>query len=270
MMRLSTLQRDHKKIRTFERVGKEESKSYEHDHPYGFSSVTLSRRKFMLCLLVSCVIIILFQEMFALVSLGNWVPLEKVEFDDHHQYPNVDDLHIAQPLSENEYPQLTSRCRHTDQGSRLACDSNGAVCSLKYLNQITSCCDKFPDSLDFDGSGSRHFERYTCAGCDHSSNCCSNYEICVSCCLHPHNLQRSRDMHLRESRSALRGADDFTWCSFTCRTSSLSLMQSENSFRSDQKHCFLGTPPAVQTRHSVNSDRKGLTTLKNSNVSPPV
>lgn len=224
----------------------EDSRGASGEYLSRFRISSLSRRKLMVLFVASCVFLILYNEMTSLANMRDF-SLEKGEYEPDHNIHEMEKHNSEYLFGDYEYPKLKSHCQHTQQGARLACDSNGIVCNLMDLNQLTSCC----------GHDSPHYaivSRYTCTNCDLSSHCCSNYETCVSCCLHPHHLQKSRHLHLREARSALRGVDDFTWCTFTCHTSSLSVMHSENTFRSDLKHCFMGIPP-VQNRHSVNSDR---------------
>ena len=71
-------------------------------------------------------------------------------------------------------------CQNTKQGWDLLADDRGRLCSRGLVQDSTDampgCC---PDG---DVTG---FQRYTCDGCDPLYNCCSQYEVCVSCCLDP-------------------------------------------------------------------------------------
>ncbi|KAK3261764.1 hypothetical protein CYMTET_29344, partial [Cymbomonas tetramitiformis] len=65
------------------------------------------------------------------------------------------------------------RCRNTVQGRFFTADDQGALCTLDKVDSTTGCCSF--QELD------------VCKGCDASSQCCGEFEMCVSCCLQPQN-----------------------------------------------------------------------------------
>ena len=64
-------------------------------------------------------------------------------------------------------------CRNSIQGRELIVDEEGYICSRIDLTE-TGCCRI---------ESGKH-RQYDCKKCD-ESHCCSVYEHCVSCCLHP-------------------------------------------------------------------------------------
>ena len=204
----------------------------------------------MFITLFLCVCFVLYEELTALLNIGNDIAspadsLHAIMADYPDRNPSWS---LTHPTSD--WPPKRAYCKHTKSGPRFTCDSNGEVCHLHEVNSMTSCCQENPNMHN----QSNPSRRYTCKSCNTTFHCCTEYESCVSCCLRPEYLQRSRDLLLREKHPTLRGVDDFTWCSFKCHTSSMSLLPSENGFRSDKKHCFLDSSPPIE-KQSVNSDR---------------
>ncbi|XP_065903296.1 SREBP regulating gene protein-like [Dysidea avara] len=134
------------------------------------------------------------------------------------------------PLDNISYLE---NCRNSAQGSALIVDELGFVCSLAHL-WSSGCCD----------SSSPNTKRFDCSNCL-PIGCCSLYEHCVSCCLHPKKKLTLgsilKKLVLSESSvhliyMSLR--DQFEFCLTKCRTSSESV-QHENSYKSpDYKYCF--------------------------------
>lgn len=68
------------------------------------------------------------------------------------------------------------KCRNSVQGRSLVADINGYVCD-RFDLETNGCCRVNAPST----------KRYTCDSCS-NSGCCSQYEGCVSCCLHPQKV----------------------------------------------------------------------------------
>lgn len=118
--------------------------------------------------------------------------------------------------------------------------------------------------------GNQKSTRFSCETCDTESYCCNKYENCVSCCNHPSHIQLSEELKIRElhyAHFAIRSMTQFDWCAFICRSSSVSLSDSENSFRSDLHHCFLSRGP-TEIYPSINSDQRDVKQRKTSETHP--
>lgn len=208
---------------------------------------------------------------------------------------NISSITMIPIISPNEHPQqdhhhslsyhqnnhrkwdipINYKCENIKYELQF-CDSNGVCCSLSQTNLSSGCCLASHHVLQhsinipqFENKSlelyNMNHERYSCLQCDEQSHCCLEYHSCVTCCLHPFHLELSHSLHLKESHYAsfqLKDVSNFEWCSFICRPSSVSLSDSENSYRSPYNFCFLSNGPP-QVFASVNSDRKHLTIKKN-------
>lgn len=148
---------------------------------------------------------------------------------------------IANP-EENDLSLTNSTqaatCRNSVQGKLLITDDRGYVC--QRLNVLPSgCCNtQSPSTI-----------RYQCKSC-HNNHCCSVYEHCISCCLHPGKVALLQNVL---GKSAHRFnllfasvSDHFELCLAKCRTSSQSV-QHENSYRNPRiKYCYGDSAPALQ------------------------
>lgn len=76
----------------------------------------------------------------------------------------------------NTSNDLTTTCRNSVQGKNLLVDDRGFVCSLTNI-LWTGCCNTEIDNQI----------QYSCDTCS-ENNCCSVYENCVACCLHPNKV----------------------------------------------------------------------------------
>lgn len=128
-------------------------------------------------------------------------------------------------------------CRNSVQGKVLIVDDRGYVCSRTDILS-SGCCN----------TDSETTKRYSCETCK-ENGCCSIYEYCISCCLHPDkkNLLQSVLGKASETFNVLFASvtDHFELCLAKCRTSSQSV-QHENSYRDPRaKHCYGETPPAT-------------------------
>lgn len=69
-------------------------------------------------------------------------------------------------------------CRNSVQGRAFIADENGYICD-RFDLQANGCCKVDAPST----------KRYKCDNCS-PAGCCSFYEQCVSCCLHPQKVKR--------------------------------------------------------------------------------
>ncbi|XP_022095806.1 UPF0454 protein C12orf49 homolog [Acanthaster planci] len=133
----------------------------------------------------------------------------------------------------------SSNCQNSQQGHSLVVDNRGFVCPREAV-QTNSCCD--PEH--------RLSLRYTCEGCRSSTNCCSVYENCVSCCMHPEKEDVVQGVLGKASNTfklLFREVNSqYEFCLTKCRTSSESV-QHENTYRDPvAKHCFGESPPDLK------------------------
>jgi SREBP regulating gene protein len=151
-----------------------------------------------------------------------------------------------------------SRCENTVQGKLLVTDSLGYTCHRSALDaDRPGCCSRRAsasaalDSDDDDG-------RFSCEQCKaHDGgqvDCCSRFETCVSCCMHPRHqeqLERLLDIEstststaaataaaTRRVSSLARTEHRFQVCVALCRTSSHSIVNGKHYFCSKHQHCF--------------------------------
>jgi len=232
MIRLSTVQRNNRKFRTFQK--------YSSEVPSNNTRLP-SKHKGILLLVTAVAILFLLSQIIPIL------PLEPVA-DSVQNVPALS-LSIVEELYESStsiHESLNRKCEHTTpQHHGLVCDSNGQICAVSSINTSSQCC----------AHDSSILPAHSCSNCDSTLGCCSHYETCVSCCLKPSTLPTS--LRLRDTHFALKNASPLQLCAFLCHTSSASLLQSENSFRSEYKHCFLGYGPPVE-KSSVNSDRSSV------------
>lgn len=125
-------------------------------------------------------------------------------------------------------------CRNSVQGKVLIVDDRGYVCSRTDVLS-TGCCN----------TENENTKQYSCETCKENA-CCSIYEYCISCCLHPDkkNLLQAVLGKAPETFKVLFASvtDHFELCLAKCRTSSQSV-QHENSYRDPRaKHCYGETP----------------------------
>jgi len=99
-------------------------------------------------------------------------------------------------------------CTHTAAGPEWAVDGRGVLCPRTSLQLASGCC------------GEPNRGQFVCDGCEREASgggvCCLAFEACVSCCC------ESAALHVCEQR---------------CRTSSKSLGDAWNRYRSERKYC---------------------------------
>ncbi|TMW66807.1 hypothetical protein Poli38472_014119 [Pythium oligandrum] len=146
----------------------------------------------------------------------------------------------------------TDSCENTLQGAKLITDSAGFVCTRSQLDQRRQgCCNESDASLP-------RIKQFACDQCDTTGpHCCNVYEHCVSCCMHPLNMELRRDYlaHVDAMHPVYRDPGRLTvfqYCKYRCRTSSASVHH-QNSYRSRRTYCY-GIHRPQRVLPSVNSD----------------
>ena len=127
-------------------------------------------------------------------------------------------------------------CRNSVQGRLVLADDRGHVCPRSEVLS-TGCCD----------SNSSLTERHVCRECDQVSQCCSLYELCISCCLRPEQVASLQQILTKAEQTNnvlfVSVSDHFELCLAVCRTSSASV-QHENTYRDrERKFCYGALPP---------------------------
>jgi len=130
--------------------------------------------------------------------------------------------------SSTEYRPST--CRNSMQGKYIVTDDKGFVCKRENI-QGNGCCDKI-----------NNLGRYSCQDCDTNTQCCQEYEFCISCCLRKEQRPELQDFlkQAAENNNVLfvSVSDHFELCLAKCRTSSTSVKH-ENTYRNKKKkYCY--------------------------------
>ncbi|XP_029670036.1 UPF0454 protein C12orf49 homolog [Formica exsecta] len=172
----------------------------------------------------------------------------------------------------NENNASTQPCRNSVQGKGLIVDERGIVCSRHEVLPNGCCTMELKQaSKNEETLSMAKKERYSCKTCN-SRGCCTIYEYCVSCCLHPDKsiLQlkgrklASARMPKDDGRLRIRNPDRFQICLAACRTSSSSVRH-ENTYKDPlAKHCYVPQPLNSQ-RH-----RRNFNSLNNNGDNPAV
>ncbi|XP_046840820.1 SREBP regulating gene protein-like [Xenia sp. Carnegie-2017] len=119
------------------------------------------------------------------------------------------------------------KCRNSVQGYKLIVDDLGYICEWSDRLSNGCCFPKGPSTNQF-----------VCNSCL-VNHCCSVYEHCVSCCLHPNKKLLLRSILANNSRKILKMVtDQFEFCIVKCRTSSQSVVHENHYRNSKHKHCF--------------------------------
>ena len=122
------------------------------------------------------------------------------------------------------------KCEHYHQGSQyLSVDDFGYICEIKHVGQ-NGCCKLESDK-----------NRFVCNLCN-SEGCCTTYEQCISCCLHPRNEENIKTIlksplkYMQLIVKKLR--NQFELCLAKCRTSSDSVVNQKEYKNPRNKYCF--------------------------------
>ncbi|EZA61883.1 hypothetical protein X777_04694 [Ooceraea biroi] len=186
-----------------------------------------------------------------------------------------DNAESLDALNLNESDVSTYSCRNSVQGRGLIVDEHGVVCT-RHEVLSNGCCrlEQKQVPKNEQASSAVRKERYSCKTCN-SRGCCTIYEYCVSCCLHPGRptQQINRKSALSSSAKAQkdggkidgRNPDRFQICLAACRTSSSSLRH-ENTYRDPlAKHCYIRQPSKSHQKH-----RRNINSLNNNGDSRAV
>lgn len=187
-----------------------------------------------------------------------------VEFEVKREHPLI--WRTLQEQQNTSYNDPSVKCRNSVQGRFLIVDDRGFVCS-RFDLLPTGCCNLETPSTT----------HYSCDTCT-ESGCCSIYEYCVSCCLHPDKVSNRlgsfslRVLHwgsiemqkellerVMEKATGRQKAvfasvqDNFELCLAKCRTDSHSV-QHENKYRDPKaKHCY-GETTAHESQRDINGN----------------
>ncbi|KAG5320900.1 CL049 protein, partial [Acromyrmex heyeri] len=142
----------------------------------------------------------------------------------------------------NESDAYNQSCRNSIQGRGLIVDDHGIVCSRHEVQSNGCCAIEQKQSSKNEESFMTRRERYSCKTCN-SQGCCTIYEYCVSCCLHPDKQIRGRkDLSsgsAKVQKNVGRTAVHFQICLAACRTSSSSVRR-DNTYKDPlAKHCYI-------------------------------
>lgn len=255
MLRLSSVERNNKRLRTFQHFQHKSNRSTT------ASLVTLLSRHSLfasICLLIFG---------YTTLQLYSSLTLPFVYPDVPHEVISPPTEFIAN-RKVNTFRTTESvmqqHCQFTKQGINRACDSRGTICSRSAISEDTSCCR---EQMRGSERGSPEPMRHSCHGCDTEEvGCCGDYETCVSCCLRPDHIAQHISRTYIPSEvgfpSVILAAlsnNDFEWCEYVCRTSSRSLLAAENSYSSSHvRHCYRLDSHAPNDQTGVNSDRASV------------
>jgi len=180
-------------------------------------------------------------------------PLWQMEVLDQAANDNAGNMDAS---NLNASDASAQSCRNSIQGKGLIVDDRGIVCS-RHEVLSNGCCtvEQRQTSKNVEALSMARRERYSCKTCN-PQGCCTIYEYCVSCCLHPDKLIRSRkDVLLgsakiqKDGKMPIRNLDRFQICLAVCRTSSSSVRH-ENTYKDPlAKHCYI----PQRYRHNINS-----------------
>ena len=248
-LRLSSIDRNNKRYRRFEKrqANNEAGQIFQAEKPqreFSLFIAVFSRQPLlgMCCLLVMAYASL---EIYMSLSVPNIYP---VTLDN----PELNLGHAHDAVSRRT-GFASNGCRHTKQGGYLVCDSNGAVCAAREVDVESSCCLEYSEGYD----------KFSCKDCH--AGCCPSYEVCVSCCLRPEHISMLDTSTSNDNIGRLNipqgvlqdlARDEFEWCMYACKTSSRSLLPTENSYSSKYfLHCYSLATSSPIDRQSVNSDR---------------
>jgi hypothetical protein len=141
----------------------------------------------------------------------------------------------------------SNTCRNSRQGKNWIVDDRGRVCHRREVTSTGCClqndvphpcheCRPFltnQQSLEIIGTGPLSVEVFALTTQEVSSSqhstalftCCTEFEICVSCCYRSNQLYNDL-------------SDIFDFCMTTCRTNSCSIVHQKVYLLPKSKHCF--------------------------------
>ncbi|XP_011171817.1 SREBP regulating gene protein isoform X2 [Solenopsis invicta] len=179
-------------------------------------------------------------------------PLWQMEILDRAASDNAGNMDAS---NLNESDASAQSCRNSIQGKGLIVDDRGLVCS-RHEVLSNGCCmvEQRQTPKNEESLSMARRERYSCKTCN-PQGCCTIYEYCVSCCLHPDKQIRGRKdvvsakVQKDLGRTPIRNSDRFQICLAVCRTSSSSVRH-ENTYKDPlAKHCYI----SQRYRRNINS-----------------
>lgn len=118
----------------------------------------------------------------------------------------------------------------------LTVDSRAVVCESTAVDEVSGCCV---------GKDARYLPWKCATMCTRS--CCTDYAMCVSCCLTRGKYRRKLPLRITKSHIVTMGAFDV--CTFNCRTNSDSVIH-ENAYKSIYRFCWgKESPPVNENLH---------------------
>ncbi|GAB0086409.1 SREBP regulating gene protein [Sergentomyia squamirostris] len=165
------------------------------------------------------------------------------EFEVKREHPLI--WRTLQEQQNTSFNDPSVKCRNSVQGRFLIVDDRGFVCN-RFDLLPTGCCN-------VETSSTSHYSCETCT----EAGCCSIYEYCVSCCLHPDKkelLERVMEKATGRQKAVFASVqDNFELCLAKCRTDSHSV-QHENKYRDPKaKHCY-GETTAHESQRDINGN----------------
>jgi hypothetical protein len=249
MIRLSTVHRNNKSIRTFEKYN---DNGYKNNNDANLNINKVRKRQLFICGLLCCAILLYIQ--FQGMLLVNLIRKnDDLELDRDRYHIDIDNI----PYNN----EGIFTCKNTKYGSTRVCDSSGIICTHSEVNVTSNCCESstndniiYSDIPNFQSYDNNIQIKYNCYGCNKSISCCNNYESCVSCCLHPYHLKQNEKYIKTLKFSPMKDLSSFDWCVYLCRSSSMSVLRSENNYRSNSYNCYFPVQPPLDNI-ARNSDR---------------
>ncbi|XP_059618792.1 SREBP regulating gene protein [Phlebotomus argentipes] len=165
------------------------------------------------------------------------------EFEVKREHPLI--WRTLQEQQNTSFNDPSVKCRNSVQGRFLIVDDRGFVCS-RFDLLPSGCCNVETPSTT----------HYSCETCT-DTGCCSIYEYCVSCCLHPDKkelLERVMEKATGRQKAVFASVqDNFELCLAKCRTDSHSV-QHENKYRDPKaKHCY-GETTAHESQRDISGN----------------
>jgi len=157
---------------------------------------------------------------------GNTSPSSKAERDMKETAILIPVIVLGLVSIHTRAASLSGSCKNTVQGEHFVADDAGRVCRRATFEASTGCC--------------KTAELDACENCDPESKCCSEFEMCVSCCLQPKNgADKMMAISPRGANKPDTGyfTNVFDYCRSKCRTNSKSTVH-ENAYKSLHHHCY--------------------------------
>mmetsp|Transcript_13483 Transcript_13483/g.18474 ORF Transcript_13483/g.18474 Transcript_13483/m.18474 type:complete len:264 (+) Transcript_13483:381-1172(+) len=135
-------------------------------------------------------------------------------------------LCLATSVIQSRASATNQLCKNTAQGLHYIADDSGQLCQRDKLDSTSGCCSFA--QLD------------ACLDCHQASGCCSEFEMCVSCCMKPQNEPAKRKLQAPRGNNKPETGffnKDFDYCRAKCRTNSKSTVH-ENAYQSNFHHCY--------------------------------